>query len=200
MTMTKDALIEFLRTRAEITLTAEQDDIPVRGNALASGDDEVDRACEDAILDRLESGDVWAWASVRVRATYRRYSGSDYLGACSYADEEAFRAPGEYYDAMRDRALENLAFDMLSHVVELEEVHAEQATIEQDARDAPEAPDAPDVLDCSHSVIVQGESGERCEFCDEPTPVPDASPCAHKYTSDNSGIGTCIKCKEQEPL
>jgi len=50
----------------EIKVEALEEDIPVRGNALASGDAEADRACEDEILARLEAGDIWAWCTVRV--------------------------------------------------------------------------------------------------------------------------------------
>ena len=46
-------------TTYTIEVTAAQDDIPVRGNAMASGDDATDRECEDDILTRLDSGDVW---------------------------------------------------------------------------------------------------------------------------------------------
>ena len=87
-----------LAAKAAIGLTAELDDIPVRGNALASGDDDADRECEDAILTRLEAGDVWAWAIVVVTATLDGFTGSDCLGACSYADEESFREPDGYFD------------------------------------------------------------------------------------------------------
>lgn len=102
-------LLEFLRREAQITVHAREDDIPVRGNALASGDDAEDKRCEDAILERLERGDVWAWACVEVRASWDLYDGSDYLGACSYDSEEDFRQQGDYFDDMVDEALEVLA-------------------------------------------------------------------------------------------
>ena len=47
---------------ATISIHVEQDDTPVRGNAMASGDDAADR-----ILTEL-SWNVWAWATVEVRA------------------------------------------------------------------------------------------------------------------------------------
>lgn len=92
----------------EITIHVTQDDAPVRGNAMASGDDELDRKVEDEILDRLDSGDVWAWASVEVRATHEGLSGSDYLGCCCYRDEEDFKSGGYYEDMVRE-ACSNLA-------------------------------------------------------------------------------------------
>lgn len=90
------------------TLTAEQDDIPVRGNAMASGDDEVDRAEEDRILNELDDGNVWAWASVTLTCTFGGFEGFDSLGACSYRDEDDFKQPGGYYEDMREQAFENL--------------------------------------------------------------------------------------------
>ena len=87
---------------------AEQDHMPVRGNALASGDDEEDRKYEDEILTRLDSGDVWAWAAVTVEARYHGLVGVDHLGCCSYRDEADFRKPGDYFDDMKREALADL--------------------------------------------------------------------------------------------
>src|SRR5579872_2222127 len=95
------------------TLTAEYDDTPVRGNAMASGDDAADKACEDEIIARLDSGDVWAWAVVTVKAewtspTGQTWTGRDTLGACSYRDEEDFKQEGGYFAQMKDQALDDL--------------------------------------------------------------------------------------------
>lgn len=94
------------------TVFIEQDTTPVRGNALASGDDSADREAENAILKRLDSGDTWAWASVQVEATVTldgaSYSGEDWLGGCSYADTANFVQPDGYYSDMKDTARENL--------------------------------------------------------------------------------------------
>ena len=81
-------------------LTAEADHIPVRGNAIASGDDDYDRKVENEILERLDAGDVWAWASVEVSANCNRCGEpmSEYLGACSYANADDFRVGGYYVD------------------------------------------------------------------------------------------------------
>lgn len=90
------------------TVTAEREDTPVRGNALASGDDAADRAAEDAILAELNAGNVWAWCTVRVRAEYRGFVGDDHLGCCSYDSEAAFREPGDYFDDMKKAAFYHL--------------------------------------------------------------------------------------------
>lgn len=93
----------------EITVSAELDEIPVRGNAIASGNDADDKAVEDEIIARVESGDVWAWCTVRVRVTYRGVLSADsYLGACSYAGEAEFRADSGYYGDLVDECIAEL--------------------------------------------------------------------------------------------
>jgi hypothetical protein len=93
------------------TLTVEQDDLPVRGNAFASGDDSEDKAVEDEILRRLDQGDDWAWAYVTVTATLDgtpQFKGQDSLGGCNYKNEADFKQPGGYYDDMVKEARHNL--------------------------------------------------------------------------------------------
>lgn len=89
-------------------LYAQVDDLPVRGNALASGNDAEDKKAEDSILRKLRNGSIWAWASVKVVASRKEFSGVDYLGACSYKDFRDFIQPGGYYDDMKQVALDNL--------------------------------------------------------------------------------------------
>lgn len=84
------------------TIDAVQDDIPVRGNAMASGDPKADKRCEDEILRRLDNGDVWAWAYVTVRASVTvdgtEFWGAAGLGGCSYQDEKEFRMDPYFSD------------------------------------------------------------------------------------------------------
>jgi hypothetical protein len=96
---------------------ATQDDASVRGNALASGDDAEDKACEDAILARLDAGDAWAWASVRVTGTYRGLKAHDYLGCCCYEDEADFRENSGYFQDMQSNVLAELQA-MVEDIVE----------------------------------------------------------------------------------
>ncbi|GAG86978.1 unnamed protein product, partial [marine sediment metagenome] len=91
---------ELTAADVAFVLTIEPEDIPVRGNAMASGDEEVDRRVEDGIIERLDQGDLWAWCSVKVTATLlddTDLEGADYLGGCSYRDEEDFCQDGGYY-------------------------------------------------------------------------------------------------------
>lgn len=66
------------------TVAIEQDDMPVRGNAMASGDDAADREVEDAILASLERGDIEAWCTIVVKAHWQGFSGIDTLGGSSF--------------------------------------------------------------------------------------------------------------------
>ena len=90
-------------------IEADFDDIPIRGNAIVSGDENFDREVEDELIERVNNGDVWAWASVKVIASIPgiELEGADYLGGCSYRDEEDFQQGG-YYEDMKERALEDL--------------------------------------------------------------------------------------------
>lgn len=98
-----------LADRAEIEIECYPEDNPVRGNALASGDEDEDRACEDAILRDLEGGNVWAWCTVRVVARDGKHEGSSsWIGGCSYENEKGFRECGEF-EALKSEALEDLA-------------------------------------------------------------------------------------------
>lgn len=100
--------IEVDEDEVEYSIIAEQDDIQVRGNALASGDDELDTKTENEILERLENGDIWAWAHVVVKAKWEGHEGEDSLGGCSYKSEEDFVQAGDYYNDMKDVALDDL--------------------------------------------------------------------------------------------
>jgi hypothetical protein len=107
--------MDHLIRRADVSFSvdAEMDEMPVRGNALASGDDAADRECEDEILARLESGDVWAWACVKVTASItlddgRTFEASEFLGGCCYASEADFKVPGGYYEDLCTEAFDAL--------------------------------------------------------------------------------------------
>lgn len=100
--------IEKKEQRYNVRLIATQDDTPVRGNAIASDDDALDKKYEDMILERLADGDVWAWAQVEVQATLPDgRMGSAYLGGCSYNNEDEFKRGSGYYEDLIDEAIES---------------------------------------------------------------------------------------------
>jgi hypothetical protein len=92
----------------QIEIILHEEEVPVRGNALVSGDAKLDRQVEDYIISRLaREVDPWAWCTVEVRATCGGVSASEYLGCCSYSNEEDFKARG-YYEDMVVQAMEQL--------------------------------------------------------------------------------------------
>lgn len=100
--------IQIPEDEVTYTLDVQPEDIPVRGNALASGDDEEDRRAEDEIIERLDRGDTWAWASVLVKAEWNGFTGTAGLGCCSYRDEADFKAEGGYYEGLKTEAFDDL--------------------------------------------------------------------------------------------
>jgi hypothetical protein len=106
------------------TLSIEPDDLDVRGNALASGDDAEDRRAEEQILARLDNGDTWAWASVTVTAALDvadgaetlTFKGCDHLGACSYGDTADFITENPYWSDLKAGALDDLVRNLSAAV------------------------------------------------------------------------------------
>jgi hypothetical protein len=96
-------------TMDDVTFELEvvQDDMPLKGNVLVSGDDEVDAKAEAATQEALDRGNVWAWAAVTVIATWEGFHGVDHLGGCSYESEEEFKQDA-YYADMKQAALDAL--------------------------------------------------------------------------------------------
>jgi hypothetical protein len=91
-----------LERKFDIEIEAEQDDTPIRGNAIASGDDDYDREVENEINARLDRGDVWAWAHVTVRVSYAGITEESNLGGCCYEGEQDFKKGGYYYDMITE--------------------------------------------------------------------------------------------------
>ncbi len=97
-------------TADEVTFTlhCEPEDIPVEGNAMASGDDAVDKEAEQWVNDQLANGNEWAWCHVILIAEWEGLEGRDTLGACSYKSREDFMQPGGYFDDMKAQAFADL--------------------------------------------------------------------------------------------
>lgn len=86
-----------------------EEDATIRGNACAI-DEETDKKIEEHIIKQLESGNLWAWCTVKVTCYYDAgldgISGTDYLGCCSYTSEEDF-VNGGYFEDMKHQAYDN---------------------------------------------------------------------------------------------
>ena len=101
------------RNDVTVRLDAIPDDIPVQGNACDTGDTQFDHQVVHEILMRLHQDDVWAWATVAVSVSWNGQEATEYLGCCSYDDEEAFQQCG-YFADMIDAALNQLNQDLQS--------------------------------------------------------------------------------------
>lgn len=105
------ALVQFLTHNAEISVECHGEDLPFRGNAMASGQDDVDREAEEWIASQLADGNEWAWCLTCVVATWEGYTGKAYLGGCSYLSEADFmRCEGDQQTA---EAIGDLAHTIL---------------------------------------------------------------------------------------
>ena len=102
--------IEKLKKLVEYKIVVHEEEIPVEGNASAI-DDETDAEIAKNIYEQLENGNIWPWCTVQVIASYNGFSGNDYLGCCSYEDEEDFKKGG-YWDDMKSQAFNALAKDI----------------------------------------------------------------------------------------
>lgn len=99
-----------------VTFTVEPEEETDHPAACFATDDPAAdaRLCTE-ILHRLALCDAWAWFTAKVTATCtvdgQTFTGTDYLGACSYADEDDFRR-GPYFEDMcataRERMLASL--------------------------------------------------------------------------------------------
>lgn len=95
-----------------------EEDIPVRGNAMASGDAEADKAAEDEIIRQLDRGNLAAWCYFEVTATLtvdgETFKGSAGIGGCSYESEADIErqlfTQDEY--ALKGEALDDLRRNM----------------------------------------------------------------------------------------
>ena len=109
------------------TVSYEQDDMPVRGNAMASGNDAADRELEDQIIGLLDSGHDWAWCCIKVVASWTapdgtEYEGTDYLGACSFLgpaeiDGETWSVQRQIDDTVDGHGMKDQALDDLQRTV-----------------------------------------------------------------------------------
>lgn len=85
------------------------EDAPVRGNAIASDNPKMDRLHENAILERIEAWDSWAWCTVKVSASFgSTLEGTAYLGCCSYEGFEDFAAEDGYLPSLVQEAMDEL--------------------------------------------------------------------------------------------
>lgn len=100
-------LRKLLKSEVQFEVSVEEDDTDPRGNVLVSGDEAADKAAADEVIQRLRNGDVWAWALVKVTASWKGFKAMTVLGCCSYENEAEFRSDS-YYEQMQTEALAEL--------------------------------------------------------------------------------------------
>jgi hypothetical protein len=126
--MAKKTKPPFGLNPVEYEVRVEPEDLPYKGNCMASGDEDYDREVEQWITDELNKGNEYAWCGVMVIARFEGFEGVDSLGGCSYksmADLEEDLIP-----EMKENALANLRQEIqqiADHVVENAEEKAKQA-------------------------------------------------------------------------
>ena len=78
----------------EFRFYAAYSEIAVRGNAVASGDDEHDKEVEDEIINRLNHGNLEAWFDAECFCHHLKtgINSSAFLGGCSYNAFDEFLA------------------------------------------------------------------------------------------------------------
>jgi hypothetical protein len=110
-----ETLLIALPTISQVTfeIILHEEDMSIRGNCLASGDDKEDEKCARMIERQLANGNSWAWCCVEVRASYKGLHASDYLGGCSYKSERDFKKGG-YYEDMKSEAFNSIIAQLKS--------------------------------------------------------------------------------------
>ena len=118
----------------EITIVWHPETTPIEGNALAAGDDEIDRQEYERIRNELESGNLWAWCCVEVQAEFRGLTGRAFLGCCSYDGEEDFRSNSDYFADLVAEATDDLRSQLADlQGCEIGEAASEHAVIRYSA-------------------------------------------------------------------
>lgn len=95
-------------SEVEYSILCLQEDASIRGNCMASGDDEADEVCAKWIEKQLDQGNPWAWCTVKIVVEWQDMEGTAVLGCCSYKSEADFKAAGGYFDQMYAEALDDL--------------------------------------------------------------------------------------------
>lgn len=99
----------------EVIVEPEQD--PVAGH-FATGDVAADAAIEREIIESFNSGNVEAWCSITVKATWQSIEGTDHLGCCSHLPGKGLPSLDEQVEStvrdhgMREQALADLNYQI----------------------------------------------------------------------------------------
>ncbi|RPJ39930.1 MAG: hypothetical protein EHM35_01010 [Planctomycetaceae bacterium] len=118
------------RSEVTFTVTCEPDDCvsekDIRGH-FASGDDALDKADADAIIERLRRDDHTAWCGIIVKAEWRGLEATDAVWACTLGEDDT---PEQYAEdqGMFDEAFEQLKADVARRTVAFKAGDGREAT------------------------------------------------------------------------
>jgi hypothetical protein len=115
--------------KIKVRWDVEEEDIPVKGNVMASGNDEDDHRAEQEVLSQLRSGNIYAWCVMIVTATYKGFTGKAALGGCSYKSKEDLLQ--DQFEAMKKDAIHNLKTSIEATVLAGKEARKALKTIDK---------------------------------------------------------------------
>lgn len=98
-------LKKLTKEDVKITLAALQEDTSIEGAASELGEVKDDFI---KIVREARKKSKWGWCTVRLEVTYKGFSGTAYLGECSYASKEDFISNSGYYESMLNDALADI--------------------------------------------------------------------------------------------
>ncbi len=114
-----------------VTIDYEQEDTPVKGNAMCSDDEVFNKEVEDQILSRLANNDTLAWCCLKASVTpkhllLKRFKGEAYLGGCSFDWKTTQAELEKEADSfgMANEALEYLNKELQDYLNEAAEIRA----------------------------------------------------------------------------
>ncbi len=96
--------LQLSRAKGLLKLEDTTISVDISQEDTAPGSDFDDASVAAAVRKAWEDGNDWAWCVVRVRVTAGGVAGEDYLGQCSYEDEDDFRSTSGYFEGMKERA------------------------------------------------------------------------------------------------
>lgn len=116
----KLAIRRLKASEVTFTVSVEQDELEVRGNAMASDDPEADRELENEILSALDAGNIEAWCCITVTATWEGIEGTDHLGGCSFlaSDDIPQTVAQQVEDCIQAHGMRETALSDLNQEVE----------------------------------------------------------------------------------
>ena len=121
--ITKQEIRERIIDQVQLKTVIHEEYASIEGNAIASEDENFDRKVCQEIRNQLEAGNPWAWCTVEVIARWETFSGNDFLGCCSYKDEDDFKQGG-YAEGMAEIAVNDLIDSIISVNKSLEPLQA----------------------------------------------------------------------------